>query len=226
MYICNPMKKDMMKRIFRIGPFLLLWLSAAMACDGSGRRGEAYVPQVGDLLFVVADGSAFSGAIADATAQGDSLRFSHVAIVGMQDGRPYIVEASPRRGVCRTVWDTFFCRAPNGVVAMRVGTDGFSADEALARAESHMGEAYDWSFLPDNGKMYCSELVYESYRLGDGQTLFGARPMNFRDTEGRLPDFWTTLFGKSGEPVPEGVPGTNPNDLSKEASLVEVWHSF
>lgn len=214
-----------MKRIFRIGLFLLL--TVAIACQNNNRRaGEAYVPQTGDLLFVVADDSGFSEAIVDATAQRDSLKFSHVAIVGMQHGRPYVVEASSRGGVCRTAWDTFFSCAPNGVVAMRVAADGFSADEALARAESHIGEAYDWSFLPNNGKMYCSELVYESYLLNDGRALFSARPMNFRDAEGNLPDFWITLFKELGEPVPEGLPGTNPSDLSKEASLVEIWRGF
>ena len=109
---------------------------------------------------------------------------------------------------------------------MRVVADSFPASQALARAESHLGEAYDWSFLPDNGKMYCSELVYESYRLKDGRALFSARPMNFRDAEGNLPDFWDTLFQELGEDIPEGLPGTNPNDLSKESSLVEIWRSF
>lgn len=219
-----------MKKILLFGLFPLV--AMAIACHGSGRRAsEAYVPQAGDLLFVVADASGFSEAIADATAQRDSLKFSHVAIVGMQDGKPYVVEASSRCGVCRTAWDTFFSSAPQiggkpGLVAMRVVTDSFAADKALARAESHIGEAYDWSFLPDNGKMYCSELVHESYRLNDGRALFSARPMNFRDAEGNLPDFWITLFERLDEPIPEGIPGTNPNDLSKETSLVEIWRGF
>ncbi|MDE5609140.1 MAG: hypothetical protein K2I66_02000 [Bacteroidales bacterium] len=219
-----------MKRIFRIGLFLLLAMT--IACHSNGRRaGEAYVPQSGDLLFVLADASAFSGAIADATAQHDSLKFSHVAIVGVQNGQPYVVEASSRCGVARTAWDTFFSLAPKidgkpGVVAMRVVADGFHAEQALARAETHIGEAYDWSFLPNNGKMYCSELVYESYLLEDGRALFSARPMNFRNAEGHLPEFWRTLFEELGEAVPEGIPGTNPNDLSKETSLVEIWRGF
>ncbi len=74
--------------------------------------------------------------------------------------------------------------------------------------------------------MYCSELIYESYRLDDGRALFSARPMNFRDADGNLPDFWRTLFEESGDPIPEGVPGTNPHELSKESVLTEVWHGF
>ncbi len=219
-----------MKRIFRIG--LSLSLTALVACAGSGRRqADAYVPQTGDLLFVVADASAFADAIVEATAQRDSCRFAHVAMVGMKDGKPYVVEASSRCGVARTPWETFFALVPKiggkpGVVAMRVVADGFSTEEALARAESHLGEPYDWSFLPDNGKMYCSELIYESYRLEDGRALFSARPMNFRDAEGNLPDFWRTLFDESGDPIPEGLPGTNPHELSKETILKEVWHGF
>ena len=74
--------------------------------------------------------------------------------------------------------------------------------------------------------MYCCVLVYESYSLNDGRWLFCARPMNFRDAEGNLPDFWVTLFQELDEDIPEGLPGTNPNDLSKESSLVEIWRSF
>ena len=59
-----------------------------------------------------------------------------------------------------------------------------------------------------------------------GGGLFAPPPMNFRDAEGNLPDFWVTLFQKLDEDIPEGLPGTNPNDLSKESSLVEIWRSF
>lgn len=109
---------------------------------------------------------------------------------------------------------------------MRVCED-FDADSAVTRALGHLGEVYDWSYRPDNGKMYCSELVYESFRKKDGSPLFKARQMNFRDADGNMPAFWTSLFDKIGEPVPGGgVPGTNPNDMSKEDVLREVYRFF
>ena len=96
----------------------------------------------------------------------------------------------------------------------------------IESAKGHIGEPYDWSFRPDNGKMYCSELIYECYINDDGTHLFNAKPMNFRDEEGNMPLFWIELFEKSGESIPEGVYGTNPNDMSKEPFLKEVHRYF
>ena len=101
-----------------------------------------------------------------------------------------------------------------------------SVREAVERAYERLGQEYDWHFLPDNGKLYCSELIYECYREADGSPLFPAAPMNFRDSEGRMPAFWTELFEKLGEPVPEGVPGTNPNAMSKAPFLTQVHRCF
>lgn len=200
-----------------------------------------YTPRAGDLLFLVAPDTAgptepadaaFSNAITAATAQGATLKFSHVAIVALKDdGTPYVVEASSRCGVARTAWDDFLAAAEPingqpGVVVMRVTDPHFPLNEAVVRAESHIGQAYDWSFLPDNGQFYCSELVYESFRKTDGTPLFTARPMNFRDADGRMPAFWTELFERLGEPIPEGVPGTNPHDLAQAPVLKEVWRFF
>lgn len=215
-------------RLVRIPPIALILV--LVSCSPAVKKTE-YRPQSGDLLFQITPRSGFSEAIVQATAQGDSLRFSHVAIVALEDGKPYVLEASSRGGVARTEWTEFMERSQKingrpGVVAMRVVSEGFPLAQAVARAQSHIGEEYDWWFYPDNGKMYCSELVYESYRLPDGSPLFSAKPMNFRDADGNMPAFWTELFARLGEPVPEGVPGTNPGDMAKDSSLVEVWRWF
>lgn len=191
---------------------------------------KRYVPQEGDLLFQTAAASDFAQAIVDATAQGAPIKFSHVAIVAMEDGKPYVIDASSRKGVARKEWDEFISSSPTvdgkpSIVVKRVNID-FPVREAVARAERHIGEEYDWSYLPDNGKMYCSELVYECYRREDGTPLFTARPMNFRDADGNMPAFWSELFEKLGEPIPEGVSGTNPNDMSAEPVLTEVYRFF
>ena len=46
--------------------------------------------------------------------------------------------------------------------------------------------------------------------------------MNFRDKDGNMPEFWTNLFKEHNEEIPEGVLGTNPNDLSKSMKLVKL----
>lgn len=170
----------------------------------------------GDLVFQVSAGSKMGKAITDATARGDSISYDHVGIIYIEDGKTLVIEATPKHGVVMTEWATFSAQA-DGVV-MRLHQP-FNAEETVARAKSHLGEAYDWSYRPDNGRMYCSELVYESFRTANGTPLFTSRPMNFRNADGEIPVFWTDLFTRLGEPIPEGVPGTNPNDMAREASL-------
>ena len=98
--------------------------------------------------------------------------------------------------------------------------------QALERARERLGLPYDYSFRPDNGKLYCSELVWECYRRLDGSPRFPARPMNFRAPDGSMPAFWTELFERLGEQIPEGVPGTNPNDMARDPQLDEVGRWF
>jgi hypothetical protein len=43
--------------------------------------------------------------------------------------------------------------------------------------------------------------------------------MNWRDDEGNLPEYWIKHFEELGLPVPEGVPGTNPTDMSRSPLL-------
>lgn len=68
--------------------------------------------------------------------------------------------------------------------------------------------------------------MWESYRAENGTPLFTARPMNFRAADGTLPQFWADLFDQLGEQVPEGLPGTNPNDMAREELLEEVAPLF
>ncbi len=210
-----------MKHRYRLSLLVLLVL-----ITGSCGK-DKYTPREGDLLFVVDSSSAFSKAVTDATAWDDSLKYSHVAMMIVEDGKPYILEATSKKGVACTGWDDFMDTEPNGsgFVIMRLNI-GFPVEKAVARAKSHLGKSYDWSFLPDNDKFYCSELIYDCYRDLDGTPLFTAHPMNFRDKSGNMPDFWVDLFEKLGETIPEGVPGTYPSDLAKEPILSIVYTHY
>lgn len=171
----------------------------------------------GDLLFVAEGESAFSEAIYAATAAGDSVRFVHVAIMGFGGE---VIEASPEEGVRVTTLEAFLGSSP-GVRAKRL-TEPFPAAQAVERAKGYVGQPYDWWYLPDNGKMYCSELVYESCLREDGSHIFEARPMNFRAPDGTMPAFWEELYGRLGMDVPEGMPGTNPADMARDPRLEDV----
>lgn len=193
-----------MKRLHFI--VALLFLSA---CTTSGLRS-------GDLLFAYSGGSQFDDAI-DASTGGGEVSFTHVGIVEVAPDGIFVIEAVPLEGVCRTPIDEFTSK--NGEpVAMRLSGD-YDMRQIVENAKSHLGEPYDESFLPDNGRLYCSELVYDSYVLSDGRHIFEARPMNFLSNEGVMPKYWIDHFDRLGIPIPQDVPGTNPNDLSREHLL-------
>ena len=146
------------------------------------------------------------------------------------DESAYIIEASPEAGVRVCPIDTLLEHAPKingrpGVMVKRLEID-FPVEQAIARAKSYLGQPYDWTYLPDNGKLYCSELIYDSFLDVDGKHIFHAQPMNFRASDGTMPQFWIDLFEELKQEVPEGVPGTNPNDLSRDERLLEVYRYF
>lgn len=184
----------------------------------------------GDLLFQSGKNSEMAGAITAATGENGQMDFSHVGIAVVTNGADSVLEATTDGGVRLTALAEFLGRSAKidgrpAVVAMRL-KDTTGIAQAVARARKCVGLPYDYSFLPDNGRYYCSELVWDSYRAADGSPRFTARPMNFRAADGTLPQFWTDLFARQGEPVPEGVPGTNPNDMAREGLLEEVYRFY
>ncbi|MCH5240429.1 MAG: hypothetical protein J1F38_09415 [Muribaculaceae bacterium] len=175
----------------------------------------------GDLLFLSEENSAFSNAIVESTAQNDSIKLIHVGIIEIVDDEPYLIEASPSNGVREIPIRDFLQDNKEKIFVRRIKFE-FPVEQAITRAKSHIGEPYDWWYLPDNNKMYCSELVYESFLDANGNRIFNSIPMNFRDSSGNIPDFWIELFNKIGEEIPEGLPGTNPNDMFKSGFLRAV----
>ena len=183
--------------------------------------GKNHTLRNGDLIFVGENGSAFSSAIADATAGEGSGRWVHVAVVEVGEDGSFVIEADPKEGVRRLALDDFLMQQEGSAVSVRRLTIAFPSDEAVCRAKARIGEPYDWYYLPDNGRCYCSELVYDSYLNADGSHIFESEPMSFRDAEGNMPEFWTELFTKLGCPVPEGEWGTNPDSMA-ESGLLSV----
>lgn len=184
----------------------------------------------GDLLFEVGCSSDMASAISAATGRSDSLQFTHVGIAIVTDSMDWVLEATPEVGVQLTPTAQFLESAAkiDGkpiVVAKRL-RDTTGLAEALTRGLEKIGLPYDYYFLPDNGKYYCSELIWDLYRDSEGKPRFKSIPMNFRAQDGSMPQYWIELFDQLGEPIPEGAPGTNPQDMSREEILEEVFRWF
>lgn len=210
--------------MFRLIIYIGMLLSAACSSRPTGPD-----LQTGDLLFQCGTG-AMTEAITDATSRSERLNFTHVGIVIHGDRCDSVLEATSDGGVHMTALSEFLDKSAmlDGrpmVAAMRMhDTTGIAA--SVERARKVLGAPYDYAFRPDNGRFYCSELVYDHYLRPDGTHCFTARPMNFRAPDGTMPRYWQELFERLGEPIPEGLPGTNPNDLSQEKNLYEIHRWF
>ena len=204
----------------------LLLLGFTSACSQSEPRLRS-----GDLIFVglPADydvtGESLDGAIASATG-GNTLNLIHVAMAEVEADSIWIIDATIRHGVDRHPLDTFLAdftlrdgSLPEFIVKRARGVDGRAA---VKRAKTYCGRGYDTRFLPDNEELYCSELVQKCFLNAAGKPVFPSKPMNFKAPDGTMPPYWEWLFGELGMPVPQGVPGTNPQGMAASPLLKTI----
>ncbi len=183
----------------------------------------------GDLLFNVTDttsASDFAKSIVGSTKGIDHLQVSHVAMVCIEDSGVYVLEATARHGVWMTPLADYLADADKDedgrpmVLVGRVKED-FDVDATIRNAKAFLGLEYDFVFSPTDDEMYCSELVQKSYVDKEGKLIFGTIPMSFHDEEGRILPYWIHYYLKRDLDVPEGEPGSNPGQLSRD-SKVEI----
>jgi hypothetical protein len=97
---------------------------------------------------------------------------------------------------------------------------------ALKNAQKYINMDYDYEYLPNNNKMYCSELIYLIFKEANkGDPIFEAKPMTFKvydkDTDSSyFHPLWIKHYKKLNIPIPEGEIGTNPADMAK-SDLIE-----
>ena len=170
--------------------------------------------QSGDLLFLNNNRSNMEKAISASTGE-----YTHVALVERDSAdNVWVIEASPKYGVQRIPYNQFERENNLGFFGGNIDiyrlSVPFDTAVVIVRAKKLVGKPYDNAFLPDNDAYYCSELIQGAF---DG--IFPSKPMNWRDADGNLPDYWKKHFEKLGVAVPEGVLGTNPTDMSRSPLL-------
>ena len=147
---------------------------------------QEFHPESGDLIFQVGIAGGMTEAIADATGGESDLSFTHVGIITVEPAGIYVLEAKSEPGVTMTPLQKFLDssatiegRPAAAIARITLPERRELATRAIGEAKKYLGQPYDDSFLPHNGKMYCSELVWECYLTGSkNEHLFTARPMN------------------------------------------------
>ncbi len=98
---------------------------------------------------------------------------------------------------------------------------------ALKNAQKYINMDYDYEYLPNNNKVYCSELIYLIFKeANNGIPLFKAKPMTFKiynkeKDSSYFSPLWVSHYNKLHMPIPEGIIGTNPADMAK-SDVIEL----
>lgn len=167
----------------------------------------------GDLLFLQGCEDDIENAICESTGN-----YTRVALIEVDSNEKiWVIEASPKNGVQRLKYTDWLHDNNGNCNNVYRLAEPFDTAAVIARAKSLIGKPYDNAFLPDNDAYYCSEFIQAVFG-----GIFESKPMNWRDADGNLPEYWEKHFKELGIPVPEGVPGTNPTDLSKSEKLKKV----
>jgi hypothetical protein len=188
----------------------------AVACSGQGVVPPAHD---GDVIFQTSLSSQ-SIAIQHAT----NSRFSHMGLIFLRDGEPFVLEASAtvrytplekwiRRGAghryeLKRLRDASTLLTPANILKLRKTAEGF------------LGRPYDLTFDWSDDRMYCSELVWKSYdralgiQIGDLQKV---RDFNLTDAAVQA-----KMRERYGTNVPLDAPVISPVAMEQSALLVTV----
>lgn len=182
--------------------------------------------QDGDLLFQDLDCGALCDAIKAVTESVNGKNFSHCAIVVKINDTLKVIEAIgekvqvnslqhffERCGHTTTLKCVTIARVKNKYKKLLI--------KATAFAKQQIGQPYDAEFLLNNGKWYCSELLFEAFKVANNQKdFFDLAPMTFKDskTNAYFPA-WVAYYKHLNTAIPEGMLGTNPGLISRSNKI-------
>ncbi|WP_430614034.1 YiiX/YebB-like N1pC/P60 family cysteine hydrolase [Flavobacterium sp. JP2137] len=176
---------------------------------------EKLVLQSGDLIFQNLQCGPMCDAINEVTTGYKNLKFNHIGLVVLKEDQAFVIEAGGQ-SVKSTPLQQFLSYSSQTMYLGRVKEAYTSLiPEAIAFATEQIGLPYDDDFLYDNGKYYCSELIYDAFKYAYKKPFFKLYPMTYKPL-GSADYFpvWVSYFEALGQPIPEGLPGCNPGGIS------------
>ena len=104
---------------------------------------------------------------------GTRSKITHCGIIVMRGGKPYVLETL--KTLVLTPLDKFIARGEDGKYWIKRS----KKENIKIKYAKYLGKPYDLAFKFDNGRFYCSELVYDIYQKQLGIEL--AEPKQVKD---------------------------------------------
>lgn len=209
------------KNILLILFFFILFCTKALA----------FKLQSGDLIFQESySNDSVGNAIKNVTQSAFNYHFTHVGIVYIpaEEDNIYVIEARPP--IVRIVpLDSFLfpneimqCN-PTSIVGRIDEKYQYCIPNALQEALKLIGKEYDYGFILNNDKYYCSELIYDIFlKANYGLPVFELNTMTFKEKNSNATDSnWIQYFRNNNLNIPEGELGINPGAMSR-SKLIDM----
>ncbi len=211
---------------------LLLCITLSSYAKHTNKQPESPIPlngnykklKEGDLLFYV---TSTGDPIADVTTGFGNNAITHVAIFHRIHRKIYTLEAI-HKGVVLQPLDSLLSLRKNKKVHILVGRVNHDLDKkaSVGHALHYLGRPYDFYFEPGDSAIYCSELIQLCYKDKQGQEIFKTIPMSFHNSKGIITEYWKRYYNTAGKKVPEGLPGSNPGQLSRSKKINILYQLF
>ncbi|HUQ53623.1 MAG TPA: YiiX family permuted papain-like enzyme [Gammaproteobacteria bacterium] len=198
---------------------LVLTLCGAIAACSAG---SGYEPRNGDIVFQTSRSSQ-SLAIQLATKS----PYSHMGIVYLQDGAPFVFEAV--QPVKLTPLQTWIERGETGKFVAKRLRDADSAltastlQKMRAAGEALAGKDYDLYFEWSDERIYCSELVWKIFDRGAGIQIGQLATM--ADFDLSHPAVQAKVKERFGDRVPADEVVVSPAAMFAADNLVTVYEN-
>ena len=176
----------------------------------------------GDLLFINIHCGPMCEAINAVTNGYMGNDFNHMGLVVSENNVDFFVYEAIGKAVVKTPLHDFLAYTKDTVFTGNVKAPyQHLIPAALAFCESQLGTPYDNDFLYNNGKYYCSELIYDAFKAANaGRPFFQLFPMTYKEpgSDYFFP-VWVEHFAGQGIEIPEGKPGCNPGGMSRDQKI-------
>jgi hypothetical protein len=207
--------------------FVLQIQGVGQVSDISQSQPKKIKLQSGDLLFLDLDCGPLCDAIESVTKGYNNQKFSHVGMVCLRNDSSFVIEAIGNS--VRLTWLPNFLKYSTKPALIGRLKNQNLVPKAMDFSVSKLGVPYDDNFLYDNGKYYCSELLYDAFREANGgKPVFKLEPMTYKKVgTNEFEPAWVEYFKKLGTEIPEGKPGCNPGGISlaKELTILGEFHT-
>ena len=197
------------------------WLALLVSLISPQLSQAGRLPQVkeGDLIFQT---SLSSQSLAIQRATGS--RYSHMGMILFRDGKPFVFEAVAT--VRYTPLEKWIARGKNGryVVKRLARADTVltrvNLDKLRRTARRYAGKPYDLTFEWSDQRIYCSELVWKTYKNALDVEI--GRLQRLRDFRLDDPAVRQKLKERYGSRVPMDEPVISPGEMFRSSLLVTV----